>query len=470
MTHHDVLIIGSGSGNTLPGGELDNLNIGLVDRGIFGGTCLNLGCIPTKMFVHTAELAAVPDRADRFGLTESFDGADWPAIRDRIFGRIDPISAAGEDYRKNHPDNDNLTLYRGTASFTGPKAMVIATDDGEVEVTADRIVLAAGSRPDLPPIDGIDEVGGYTSDNVMRMAELPASLVILGSGFIAAEFAHIFSALGVDVTIIARSDALLRAEDAEVSELFTREATKYCTVVTNFSTVSVSRDEEGVTLRADDGRTVAAQELLIATGRRPNTDLLHVERAGIQPSGGLIPVDDYQRVLGPDGAVIDGLWALGDICSRQQLKHLANAQARAVAHNLAHPDELIATLPGPVPHAVFGQPQIGSVGLTEAQARERGYEVIIGRQAYRDIAYGWAMEEPAGFAKVICEAATTKILGAHIIGPQAATLIQLLIQAIAQGLTAADLARSQYWIHPAMPELIENALLDVTAQREEAGQ
>lgn len=470
MTHHDLLIIGSGSGNTLPGQELANLNIGLVDRGIFGGTCLNLGCIPTKMFVHTAELAEVPSRAGRFGLAETFEGADWPAIRDRIFGRIDPISEAGKEYRQDHEDNENLTLYMGTASFTGRKTMAIETEEGRREVSADRIVIASGSRPAYPPVPGIEDVGGYTSDTIMRMEELPGSLAILGSGFIAAEFAHIFSALGVNVTIIARSGALLRAEDGDVSQLFTEQAGNYCEVVTDFSTASATRHGGKVELTANDGRTVVADELLIATGRQPNTDLLDLDMAGIEPVDALIPVDDYQRVLDPAGEVIEGLWALGDICSAQQLKHLANAQARAVAHNLAHPDELVATLPGPVPHAVFGNPQIGAVGLTEEEARAEGHDLLIGRQEYKDIAYGWAMEEPAGFAKIICEASTTKILGAHIIGPQAPTLIQLLIMAISQGLTAADLTRSQYWIHPAMPELIENALLNVGQARDGAGQ
>lgn len=464
MIHHDLVIIGSGSGNSLPGPDFADLDIGLIDRGVFGGTCLNLGCIPTKMFVHTAELAEVPATAGHFGLSESFDGADWPAIRDRIFSRIDPISAAGKDYRDRHEDNANLTLYTGNASFTGDRELTVDTGDGDIAITADRIVLAAGSRPDIPPIEGLAELGPQTSDTVMRMAELPRTLAIIGSGFIAAEFAHIFSALGVEVTIIARSNALLRQEDGEVSALFTEEAARHCRVLTNFATVLAKRSERGISLRAKDGRMVEADEVLVATGRRPNTDILNVTATGIEPVNDLVPVDDFQRVLGPDGQVLEGLWALGDICSREQLKHLANAQARTVAHNLAHPDDPVATLPGPVPHAVFSSPQIGAVGLTEEEARDRGYDIVIGRQHYRDIAYGWAMEEPAGFAKIICERATTKILGAHIIGPQAATLIQQLTQAQACGLTARDLARTQYWIHPAMPELVENALLDVVQQ------
>ncbi|MBM9434143.1 mycothione reductase [Flaviflexus equikiangi] len=465
MTHFDLLIIGTGSGNSLPGPEFDGLSIALVEKGTFGGTCLNVGCIPTKMFSYTAEIAGTPAKAARFGVSETLDGVDWPAIRDRIFGRIDPIAAGGEDYRKTHEDNRFLTVYQGVGRFTGPKTMVVATAGGEEEITADRVVIAAGARPSLPPIPGLSQAQALTSDSVMRMEELPASMIILGSGFIAAEMAHVFSSLGVAVTVLARSSVLLRAQDHDIAEAYTTIASGTYDVRLEFSTTAVERRDGRVIvtgIHRDEVVTIEADEILVATGRQPNSDTLEVGAAGIGThADGRVRVDDYQRVLDESGAVIEGVFALGDISSPWQLKHVANKEAKTVRHNLLHPDDLKATDHRYVPSAVFGDPQIATVGMTEAQAKESGLDYAVAKQDYAGIAYGWAMENTTGFAKIIVERETTRILGAHIIGPHAPTLIQILIQAMSTGQTARDIVDTQYWIHPAMPELIENALLQV---------
>ena len=469
-THYDIALIGSGSANSFPGPEFEGRSIVQIDRGVgpdrvFGGTCLNLGCIPTKMFVHTADLARTPAEAAAFGLTEELRHVDWPAIRDRIFGRIDPITAGGEEYRRDHEDNANLTLMRGTARFLDAHTLHVTGNDGtDQTITADTIVLGAGSRPVLPEIPGLAEAEPHTSDTIMRIDQLPASLAILGSGVVAVEMAHIFASLGVEVTLIARSSRVLRAADADVSARLTEVLGERLRLETALTTTSVERTAGGVRLRGTrDGQEVEieAEELLVAVGRRPNSDLLDVAAAGIDTAAdGRVEVDPYQRVLA-GGKVLEGVWAFGDLSSPHQLKHVANHEQRIVRHNVLHPEQLRRSDTMPVPSGVFTHPQVAWVGADEKTARAGGREIRVAVQEYASIAYGWALEDTTGFAKIIVDAQTTEILGAHLIGPEATTLIQQLIQAMSTGQTARDIARTQYWIHPAMPELIENALLQL---------
>ncbi|MFI7676590.1 mycothione reductase [Actinophytocola sp. NPDC049390] len=451
MTNYDLVIIGTGSGNSILDERFRDWRVAIVEKGTFGGTCLNVGCIPTKMFVHPADLAATPAAAARLGVDETLDGVRWADIRDRIFGRIDPIATGGREYRVTHPDNANVTVYEGTARFTGPRELDV---DG-TRITADRVVLAAGTRPVLPDVPGLDEVGYHTSDTIMRLETLPRRLVIIGSGFVSAEFAHVFSSFGVEVTVIARSGALLRHEDGDISSRFTELAAGKWDVRLNQKVLGASRDADGIRLDLDGG-SLSTDLVLVAVGRTPNSDLLNLPAAGIEVAdSGHVVVDCFQHTTA------NGVWALGDISSPFELKHVANHEARVVQHNLLHPDTPIESDHRFVPHAVFTSPQVASVGITEEEARERGVEYVTAKQDYAGIAYGWAMEDTTGFAKLIADPATGQLLGAHIIGPQASTLIQPLIQAMSFGLDARKMARGQYWIHPAMPELVENALLNL---------
>jgi len=455
VTNFDLVIIGTGSGNSVLDKRFADWRVAIIERGVFGGTCLNVGCIPTKMFVHPADLASSPRAASRLGVDLSLDGVRWPEIRDRIFGRIDPIAQGGRTYRREHPDNANVTVYEGTARFTGERRLEV---DGET-ITADRIVLASGGRPVIPDVDGLEEVGYHTSDTVMRLEELPRRLTIIGSGFVAAEFAHVFSSFGVAVTLLARSGALLRHEDGDISARFTSLAAEKWDVRLDRKVLRASRSAGGVRLDLegqDGAESLDTDLILVAIGRQPNSDLLNLTSAGIDvtPTGHVV-VDTYQRTTA------DGVWALGDISSPWELKHVANLEARVVQHNLSHPDDPIEADHRFVPHAVFTSPQIASVGLTEERARADGVRYVTATQDYAGIAYGWAMEDTTGFAKLLADPATGQLLGAHIIGPQASTLIQPLIQAMSFGLDARSMARGQYWIHPAMPELIENALLNL---------
>ena len=466
MTHYDLAIIGSGSGNSLITPEWDDRKVAVIDGGTFGGTCLNVGCIPTKMFVYPAQLAASAAEAGPLGVDQRVEKVRWREIRDRIFGRIDAISEGGRRYRAE--ELENVTLYSEYVRFTSPHRLETASGK---EITADQIVVAAGSRPVLPDIPGIDLPQVHTSDTVMRVDDLPGRVLILGGGYIAAEFGFVFSAFGSKVTMAVRSGALLRAQDETVSERFTAAASEQWDVRLNTQVQSLAENTDG-SVRAVLNGPAGPSELdidlvLVATGRVPNTDRLDPAAAGldVEPDGRLA-VDEYQRVLS-GGKPVPGLWALGDVSGADQLKHVANLEARTVAHNLVHPDDLQTSSHRFVPSAVFSHPQIASVGLTEAQARDyalaNGVELAMAVQEYGSTAYGWAMEDSTGFVKLLADKATGQLLGAHIMGHEASMLIQPLIQAMAFGLDANTMARGQYWIHPALTEVVENALLSLGA-------
>ena len=456
MRHFDLCIIGTGSGNSIIDERFDHLSVALVETGTFGGTCLNVGCIPSKMFVYPADLAASAISAARLGVDMAFRGVRWREIQERIFGRIDPKAAKGRTYRKQ---SHNVTVFDGWARFVGPRQLDVGAPE---TITADRIVIAAGSRPVIPDLPGLSSVEFHTSDTVMRLPELPESMIIIGGGYIAAEFAHVFSAFGTSVTVLNRSDVMLGREDPEVAKRFTDLLSRRVDVRLNTSVSSVDSTDDGrirVHLKGleDELEPVNADVLLVATGRASNGDTMDPQRGGIDiDDDGFIVVDPYQKTTA------EGVFALGDVSSREQLKHIANSDARVVQHNLLHPDSMISNHRRFVPRAVFSMPRVASVGLSEAEAAERGIDYVVSKQDYGDTAYGWAMEDTDHFVKIIADAHSKLLLGAHVVGPQASALIQPLIQAMSFEQPAPEVARRQYWIHPAITEVIENALLGVS--------
>lgn len=461
MTHYDLAIVGSGSGNSLITPYWDVKKVALIDSGVFGGTCLNVGCIPTKMFVYPATLAASTGQAGRLGVDLELKGTDWAGIRDRVFGRIDDISASGLRYRDQ--ELDHVDVYQETVTMRDPQTLVTAS--GQV-ITADRIVLASGSRAVLPDVPGVDAPQVHTSDTIMRLESLPERVLIVGGGFIAAEFAHVFHGLGSQVTQVNRSGALLRHHDEEISRRFTAAASQRWTVVLDHALTSITQNDDGTVTghfeQEGEALEVRADVVLMATGRVPNSDRLEAAAAGLDlEEDGRLAVDAYQRVLS-SGVPLEGCFALGDASNEYQLKHVANREARVVAHNLEHPGALRATDRSAVPAAVFSDPQIAAVGLTEADAREQASDpddVVAVVQDFGSTAYGWAMEDGEGVVKLVASRSTGRLLGAHIMGHEASMLIQPLIQAMATGLGVVEMARGQYWIHPALTEVVENALL-----------
>ncbi|MEU6992063.1 mycothione reductase [Streptomyces sp. NPDC046465] len=456
MPHHDLVILGAGTGNALIDDRFSHLDVAFVAEGPFGGTCLNAGCIPSKMLAVTAEVADGVRESGRHNVRATLDGVSWPAVRERVFGRLDAVARDGEKSRRA---SDRTTVYRGRARFTGERELLVETAEGTSSVTADRFVVAAGGRPAVPPVVTDSGLPYETSDTVMRLDEVPGRLVVLGGGYIAAELAHVFHSAGASVTVVEKQDGLLAEQDESIASAFTDIVRPTYDLRLGRELVRMEGRPGELRLTLDDGSVIEADTLLVAVGREPNSDRLDLDRAGITcDDDGLIEVDAQLRTSA------DGVWALGDIIPGPPLKHVANREGEVVAHNLLHPDEPRSMSYDVVPAAVFARPQIAQVGLTEQEAREQGREYVVGSRRYEDVAYGWALEDTQGFCKVLADRASGRLLGAHVLGPQAATLIQPLVLAMTFGLTAREVAERPLWIHPALTEVVENALreLDVS--------
>jgi mycothione reductase len=448
VRHHDLVVIGAGSGNSVVDDSFSDLDVAIVEQGRFGGTCLNVGCIPSKMLAQTAEVVDTVRGAGTFDVDAALRAVRWADLRDRVFGRLDPI---GDQGRQGRADTPWITVYPEHARFTGPRTL----DIGGTPVEADQIVLAAGARPLVPPPVTESGLPYETSETIMRVDAPPRTLAVLGGGYIAAELAHVFAAAGSAIVIIDMADALLGPQDETVGAEFTRLAGQRYDLRLGRELAGLEGRPGALRLRLDDDSVVEADMLLVAAGRVPNSDRLELKMAGVDThDDGRIVVDAHQRTTA------DGVWALGDICTPVQLKHVANREAEVVRHNLRHPDDLASAGHDIVPSAIFTNPQVAAVGATEQALREQGRRYAVGLTRYSDVAYGWALEEPAGFCKILAEPGTGAILGAHIIGPQASTLIQPLVLAVTLDLDARTLVERPYWIHPALTEVVQRALLD----------
>ncbi|MDR1386888.1 MAG: mycothione reductase [Propionibacteriaceae bacterium] len=458
----DVVVIGAGSGNALVGGGFPGQSVALIDEGVpFGGTCLNKGCIPSKMLAHVGAVAHLIGQAPRLGLRQAPPEVDWPAVQRRVWQRIDPIAAAGQASRA---EAEGIELIRGHARFVDPHLVSVdLLDGGQRQVSGRSFVIATGSRPVIPDLAGLDHPAVaariHTSDDVMRLDRLPRSLAVMGGGVVACEFADLFANLGVDVTVVQRSSRLLRRADREVSQLLTDDFASRMRLRLNQTLTEVQPAADGLDLYAVDADGIEyhydAEALLLAVGRRPNSDDLGLERAGVVVrDNGQVQVDSHLRTSVPH------IWALGDVDSPELLKHVANREARVVRHNLEHPKDLVELDARPIPWTLFSSPQVAGCGATEQALEQAGRSYRVGRQDFRDVAYGWAMAETSPyFAKVLADPDSGQILGAHIIGPEAALLLQPLVQAMTFGLDAGAMARDQYWPHPGLQEVVENALL-----------
>jgi mycothione reductase len=448
---YDLVVVGAGSGNMLPAEGLEGLRVAIIERGQFGGTCLNRGCVPSKMLIHAADVAQAVRHAGRFGIRAELISADWPAIRDRVFARTDRVSEQAVEFRRR----SGVEVYLGDARFVGPGVLDV---DGQ-QMRSERIVLAAGSRPRVPDIVGLDEVPFHTTDTIMRIDARPASMVVVGGSYVAAEMSHMFGAFGTEITIVEREATLLATLDDDVSRRFTECSSERFDVRLSSTVAHVERTPRGVAVHVDgpSGRAVVeAETLLLATGRIPNTDVLDVAAAGIAVGEhGHVVTDDTYATSAP------GVWAIGDLANHFELKHLANAEMRIVLHNVLHAGDTRRARFPVLPSAVFAEPEIATAGPTERALRAQGKEFAVARRDYSDTAYGWALEDTTGFVKLIADPATGRLLAAHIVGPQAPALIQPLVQAIYLDNTVDQLAHDVLYIHPAATEVVAQALLEL---------
>ena len=444
----DLIVIGSGSGLEVSSeAESRGLKVAVVEKGAFGGTCLNRGCIPSKMLIHCADVLETIQKAEIFGIKARVEAVDWQFIIRRAFDEVDADAKAIEEGNRQSP---NIEVYKDQAHFLGPKTLEVS---GE-EITADTVVIAAGTRPSVPEVPGLRDVPYLTSDEALRLPEQPRRLVILGGGFIAAEMAHFFGSLGTKVTIVHRGPLLLRSEDEDVARRFTEVYSRKFDLLLDAHASRVYRNGSEVAMDVTrNGRTetIAADSLLVATGRVPNTDVLQVKRTGVEvDERGFVKTDEYLETSVP------GIWALGDIVGKYLLKHSANLEAAYVANNVFSPDNRVAVDYQAMPHAVFASPQVASVGLTEQEAAARKIPYLTTSYDYNNTAYGSSIEDRDGFVKVLAQRETREILGCHIIGTDASILVQEVVNAMRMRLTTEAITQSIY-VHPALPEVVQRA-------------
>ncbi|MCJ7574625.1 dihydrolipoyl dehydrogenase [Candidatus Bathyarchaeota archaeon] len=449
METFDVLVVGSGSGATIADAAVQTgRRVALVERDAFGGTCLNRGCIPSKMVIYAADLVCQIKQAERLGVRARIEEVDFGFIMERMRRSIAEDRRPLEEAVRR---TESLTYYNTTGEFVSDYTMRV----GDETVKAENIFIVSGARPLIPPIKGLEGVNYLTSANVWDLRELPKSMIIAGGGFIAAEMAHFFSAMGVDVTIISRSPRLLKNAEPEVSDTLTQALRSRMSVQTGLEVTEV-REKGGfkevtTTDKAGTTQTFMVESLFIAAGLRSNADLLKPERTGVQlDEKGYIKVNEFYETSKPR------IWAFGDAIGRAMFKHVANKEAELVWHAFSHGHKEALNY-DQIPYAIFTWPQIASVGLTEEEALRRGKRILIGLSNYADTAKGEAMGEEDGFVKVVVEDETYKVLGAHIVGPEAPTLIQEVIDVMNAGDGSVYPILDAMHIHPALPEVVQNA-------------
>lgn len=444
MKQYDLIVIGAGSGLDIVGAaDEKGLKTALIEEGPLGGTCHNRGCVPSKMLIHHADVAETIRNSQKFFIKSNIESIDFSAIVKSVNDQIDKEA---QDMAQELEKSQNVTWYKARSKFIGPKTI----QAGDEQIRADLIIIVGGSRPNIPPIKGISEIGYLTSKEALRLTKQPSHLVIIGGGYVACELAHFYGALGTKITMMVRSDRLLDREDEEIATWFTREfAQKYQIRFKTQASEFVEKGYQKLVKIKDGSEILEADEVLVAAGRIPNSDLLDVSSAGIATDErGLIKVNEYLETN------VAGIYALGDIVGILPLKHTANHQAGYVINNLFFGKKESVDYHA-IAHAVFSSPQVAGVGKTEQELKLDGIPYKVGRAEYSETAMGDALKEN-GLVKVITDENKEEILGCHIVGPDASTLIHEVVVAMKATGKVADVKKSVH-VHPALPEVVWNA-------------
>lgn len=450
---YDVLVIGSGGGTKIstPASKL-GLKAAIIEKDRLGGTCLNRGCIPSKMLIHPAEVAHAIKDADRYFIRQKGFEVDFT---DLVRATAETIDAESDSILPGYRKNDNLDYYHGTARFVGPRTVQVRG----FELTAEKVYIAVGSRPYIPPIPGLAGTPYMTSTEALRLEKQPKRLIVLGGGYIAAELSFYYAALGTEVHTLVRS-IMLRGTDTEVREHFEEcfdkrvhglhigylpEQVVYEDGIFKVSCVHREREERLV---------LEAEELLVSTGVVPNSDTLDLEKAGVAvDDAGFIKVDDHLRTSAPN------TWALGDVVGNYMFRHSVNLEGEYLFRTtVAEPtDEAVDY--GAMPFAVFASPQVAGVGETEEELKARGADYVVGRRNYAASAMGMALRSNEGFVKLLVDRKDRRILGCHIVGHEASVLLHQVITLMQLKGTLDQLLATTF-IHPALNEIVRNAARD----------
>jgi dihydrolipoamide dehydrogenase len=452
MQEFDLIVIGSGSGLDVANAAAGHgMKVAVVEKGRMGGTCLNRGCIPSKLLIHSADVAEIIKTAGLFGIKVDGFTVDFESIVSRSSRIVDSDS---DGIKSAFSQVDNPRLFSEQCRFVGEKTIAV----GSETIKADKILIASGTRPSIPKIEGLEGSGFLTSDEALRLTKQPRVLTIIGGGYIAAELGHFYGALGTKINIIQNRNLLIPHEDQQVAEKFTELYSKKYSVYLGYDTERISKQGDMFSVRARNSSGNAidleSDQLLVAVGRVPNSDTLDLEKTGVKADRqGFITVDEYLETS------VKGIFALGDAVGRYLFKHSANHEAQYAFNNIMHPDRKVAVDYTAMPRAIFSWPQVAGVGYTEQELKEDRIDYEKAVYQYINTAMGQAIEDRDGFVKFLVSK-KGEILGCHIIGSDASILIHEVLVAMRLGASIDSIARTVH-IHPALSEVVSRAASNI---------
>jgi len=445
MKRYEAIVIGSGQGGNPLSHKLADLGwrLALIEREHLGGTCINSGCTPTKTMVASAQVAHYVRNAARWGVQSSNLRVDLPSIVRRKDTIVESFRSGQQ---RNVDKRPTLDLYRGHARFASPHSIRV----GDETLESERIFLNTGTRTDIPRVEGIETVPYLTNSTIMQLLEVPQHLLILGGGYIGLEFGQMFRRFGSQVTVIHRGDQLLTREDADVAEELQRALeAEGMQFVLKANTTAMRQANGEITLTLDGpslpSRNISGSHLLIATGRRPNTDDLGLAHAGVETDQ-----RGFVRVNGHLETSVPGIWALGDVKGGPAFTHISYNDFQILYANLIEKKNL-GIERRIVPYSVFTDPQLGRVGMTETEARAKGYRLKVGKIPMSWVARAIERDETAGLMKLVVDAATDRILGAAILALEGGELVQTLGVLMLADLPYT-LLKGAVYIHPTLAE------------------
>ena len=443
MSVYDVGIIGGGPGGYVAAIKAAQLggSVCLIEKDELGGTCLNRGCIPTKTLYSVAHLAEQVHNTQIFNIQNAT--VDYSKTLEHKTQVIEKLKGGIAQLLKAN----KIQTLNGTATLTDRNTIGIEKSDGtSQQISVKNVIIATGSEPADPPLYKIDEDDILTTTGILNLTEIPESLLIVGGGVSGCEFASIYSALGCNVTIVELLPTILATEDVQVIrhvQLFMKR--KGIKFHTEAKITQISKTESGVTASLESGEELTAQKLLVSIGRRFNSEGLGLEKVGVKTENGKILVNEKMETN------IPGVYAVGDVASRYLLAHVASAEGKVAAENcmgkLTEMDYQV------IPWCVFTLPEIGHVGMTEKEATDEGYEVKVGRFPYAASGMALGMSESDGFVKTIADVDGGDILGVHVVGVHASTLIHEAAVAVRVGASAKDIAHTVH-AHPTLSEMV----------------
>ncbi len=443
MSTYDVGIIGGGPGGYVAAIRAAQLSgtVCLIEKGEWGGTCLNRGCIPTKTLFSIAHLAEQIQNTP--ALNTQGTTVDYPKALTHKTEVIQKLKGGISQLLKAN----KIRTLNANASLTDRNTIAVSKSDGTTEqVNVKNVIIATGSEPAEPAIFEIDETDVLTTTGILNLTELPESLIIVGGGVSGCEFASIFNAFGCKVTVLELLPTILATEDIQVVRhirLFMKR--KGISIHTGAKLTSVKKSDEGVTAVLESGENLTAQKMLVSIGRRYNTEGIGLDKVGVRTENGKIVVNEQMQTN------IPGIYAVGDVASRYLLAHVASAEGKVAAQNcLSETTEMDYQV---IPWCVFTLPEIGHAGMTETEATDEGYKVKVGKFPYAASGMALGMGEADGFVKTITDADSGDILGVHIVGVHASTLIHEAAVAIRLGANAKDVAHTVH-AHPTLSEMV----------------